>query len=197
MRDAAARPEPAISRMRPNIASVGRFGANLRFGLPTASRMRSCSSSTSCTLLWPNMSASMRSSSVISSAPPSTITMASLLAATMISRSLFAISSKVGLAMSLPSMRPTRTPAMGPAQGMSLMCSAVLAPMRARTSAGYTLSKLSTVAMICVSHLKPSGNSGRHGRSMRRETSTSSSRSRPSRLKKPPGMRPAAKVFSM
>ena len=44
--------------------------------------------------------------------------------------------------------------------------------------------------------VKPSGNSGRIGRSIRREVSVSFSVGRPSRLKKPPGMRPAAYVFS-
>ena len=39
-------------------------------------------------------------------------------------------------------------------------------------------------------------NSGRIGRSMRREVSVSFSLGRPSRLKKPPGILPAAKAFS-
>ena len=42
----------------------------------------------------------------------------------------------------------------------------------------------------------PPAKSGRIGRSMRREVSVSFSVGRPSRLKKPPGMRPAAKYFS-
>ena len=91
----------------------------------------------------------------------------------------------------------TRTPATGPAHGTSEMCRAALAPVRASTSDGWILSAESTVAITCVSQRNPSGNSGRHGRSMSRETSTSSSRGRPSRLKNPPGILPAAKVFSM
>jgi hypothetical protein len=43
-------------------------------------------------------------------------------------------------------------------------------------------------ATTCTSLMKPSGNSGRIGRSMRREVSVSFSVGRPSRLKKPPGM---------
>ena len=50
--------------------------------------------------------------------------------------------------------------------------------------------------MICVSFLKPSGKSGRSGRSMMRQARISSSRWRASRLKKPPGILPAAYVFS-
>ena len=40
--------------------------------------------------------------------------------------------------------------------------------------------------------VEPSGNSGRIGRSISRQVSVSFSDGRPSRLKKPPGMRPAA-----
>ena len=50
----------------------------------------------------------------------------------------------------------------------------------------------STVTTTCVSCLKPSMNSGRIGRSMRREVSVSFSVGRPSRLKYPPGILPAA-----
>ena len=53
-----------------------------------------------------------------------------------------------------------------------------------------------TVAIICVSFLNPSGNSGRIGRSIRRHDRISDSRRRPSRLKKPPGILPPAYVFS-
>ena len=49
-----------------------------------------------------------------------------------------------------------------------------------------------TVAMTWTSFLKPFGNSGRIGRSIRRDVSVSFSVGRPSRLKKPPGILPAA-----
>jgi len=49
-----------------------------------------------------------------------------------------------------------------------------------------------TMAMICVSQEKPSGNNGRTGRSMRRDVRVSFSDIRPSRLMKPPGIFPAA-----
>jgi hypothetical protein len=48
----------------------------------------------------------------------------------------------------------------------------------------------STSAMICVSNRQPAGNSGRIGRSMQRLVRTSFSEGLPSRLKKPPGIRP-------
>ena len=47
-----------------------------------------------------------------------------LLAATMMSMSLFSRSANVGFATNWPSMRPTRTPASGPAHTRSEMCSA-------------------------------------------------------------------------
>ena len=46
-------------------------------------------------------------------------------------------------------------------------------------------------ATICVSLRQASGNSGRSGRSIRREVRISRSEGRPSRLKKPPGIFPA------
>ena len=49
-----------------------------------------------------------------------------------------------------------------------------------------------TVAMTWTSFMKPFGKSGRMGRSMSRDVRVSFSEGRPSRLKKPPGMRPAA-----
>jgi len=65
------------------------------------------------------------------------------------SRSLFSI--EVGLATSLPSIRPIRTPAMGPLKGMFEICRAAEAPSRAATSESCCPSTESTVAMSCVS----------------------------------------------
>ncbi len=48
----------------------------------------------------------------------------------------------------------------------------------------------------CVSCMKPSGKRGRSVRSVWRADSTSLSPGRPSRLKKPPGIFPAAYIFS-
>jgi hypothetical protein len=69
-------------------------------------------------------------------------------------------------------------------------------PTNETMSGSFSRSWLSTVATICTSLRKPSGNSGRSGRSIRRLTRVSFSEGRPSRLKKPPGILPAAKVFS-
>ena len=53
----------------------------------------------------------------------------------------------------------------------------------ATISGSFSMSWESTVTMTCVSCLKPSTNSGRIGRSIRREVSVSFSVGRPSRLK--------------
>ena len=156
---------------------------NSRFGLPTAARSFSCRSMSGCAALCANISASTMTSSATCCAPPSTITMASRLAATIRSSSEVSRWATVGLTTNSPSMRPTRTPANGPAQGMSDRCSAAEAPVMASTSVRFSRSVESTVAMTCVSKRHPFGKSGRHGRSMRREVSTSVSVRRPSRLK--------------
>jgi hypothetical protein len=74
--------------------------------------------------------------------------------------------------------------------------SAADAPISDTMSGSFSRSWLKTVQMTCVSLLKPCAKSGRIGRSISRETSVSFSDGRPSRLKKPPGILPAAKVFS-
>ena len=102
----------------------------------------------------------------------------------------------VGLITKRPPTRPTRTAATGPPQGMSERVSAADAPTSAITSGSFWRSWESTVAITWVSQLKPFGNKGRTGRSMRREVRISFSAGRPSRLKKPPGILPAANVFS-
>ena len=124
--------------------------------------------------------------------PPSTITIASREAATIMSISLSSRSAVVGKAMNWPPTRPIRTPANGPAQGTSDRCSAQEAPVIASTSAAFSLSNDTTLAMIWVSLRQPLGNSGRDGRSIKRATSTSDSAGRPSRRKKLPGILPAA-----
>ena len=81
-------------------------------------------------------------------------------------------------------------------KGMPEMVRAAEAAIRATTSGSFSRSWLKVVQIIWVSLVKPAAKSGRIGRSMRREVSTSFSLGRPSRLKKPPGILPAAKVFS-
>ncbi len=79
---------------------------------------------------------------------------------------------------------------------MPEMVSAALAPIIATMSGSFCWSCASTVQITWVSFLKPAGNNGRIGRSISREVRVSFSAGRPSRLKKPPGILPAAKVFS-
>jgi hypothetical protein len=75
---------------------------------------------------------------------------------------------------------------------MPEIASAAEAPIIAGMSESISGFSDSTVMMTWTSFMKPSGKSGRIGRSIRREVRISFSLGRPSRLKKPPGMRPAA-----
>ena len=102
----------AIAATLSTIAGSLAGGTNSRLGLPTAARSFSCRSMSGWAAWWANMRASTMTSSPTSAPPPSTITMASRLAATMqVEIGASARSAKVGLTTSLPSMRPTRTPA--------------------------------------------------------------------------------------
>ena len=65
-----------------------------------------------------------------------------------------------------------------------------------RMSCGVTRSAERTVQMHCTSLLKPFGHSGRIGRSIMRAVRMARSVGRPSRLKKPPGIFPAAYMRS-
>ena len=80
--------------------------------------------------------------------------------------------------------------------GMPEIVSAAEAPTIATTSGSFSRSWLRTVQTTCVSLRNPGTKSGRIGRSISREVSVSFSEGRPSRLKKPPGILPAANVFS-
>ena len=94
--------------------------------------------------------------------------------------------------MNWPSTRPTRTAATVFSTGISDSASAAPAPVSASTSESFSVSADSTNAITCVSYAHPDGNSGRIGRSMTRLVRVSFSVALPSRLKKPPGMRPDA-----
>ena len=118
--------------------------------------------------------------------------MLSAVPATTMSRSLSSSWAKVGLATNSPSRRPTRNAPIGSGKGMSDRLIATEAPMSASTSASFSWSEDMTVAMIWVSYGNCFENSGRIGRSMSLELRTSFSVGRPSRLKKPPGILPAA-----
>src|SRR5581483_3304361 len=70
------------------------------------------------------------------------------------------------------------------------------APLMHRMSCAVTRSAERTVQMTCTSFLKPFGHSGRIGRSIMRAVRIARSVGRPSRLKKPPGILPAAYIRS-
>ncbi len=74
--------------------------------------------------------------------------------------------------------------------------SAADAPLMASTSGSFSWSPEITRQMTWTSFRKPSGKSGRIGRSISREVSVSFLTGAPSRLKYPPGMRPPAYAFS-
>ena len=89
-----------------------------------------------------------------------------------------------------------RTAPTGPKNGSGEMCSAADAPLMHRMSCGVTMSTDSVVQITCTSLRKPFGQSGRIGRSIMRAVRVARSVARPSRLKKPPGILPAAYIFS-
>ena len=123
--------------------------------------------------------ASSMSASLTTLAPPSTMTTPVLEPATMMLMSQRAQSWMGGLIRSSPSMRPTRTEAIGPANGMSDKWMAAEAPTIASMSGSFSWSIDSTVAITCVSQRYPLGNSGRMGRSISREVRVSFSLGRP------------------
>ena len=81
---------------------------------------------------------------------------------------------------------------MGPMNGNPAISAAIDAPVTARTSGGTFSSIAMVVATICTSSRNQLGNKGRMGRSIRRQVRVAFSGGRPSRRKKPPGIRPAA-----
>ena len=101
-------------------------------------------------------SAAKRSASTIAPSgnsrdPPSTMMMLSAVPATTMSMSLSSSCLTVGFTTNSPFTRPTRTPAIGSGNGMSERFMAADAPTRASTSASFSWSEETTVAMICVS----------------------------------------------
>ena len=138
------------------------------------------------------LSASTISASDTSSAPPSTITIES--EETLTTTSMVENSScwNVGLRIQFPSTRPTRTAASGPFQGTGDRLSAAEAAITPSMSASFSWSADRTETKIWTSFLNPSGKSGRMDRSMSRRARISLSEGRPSRLRKPPGILPAA-----
>ncbi len=145
---------------------------------------------------WPNRIASAITSSVRSLTPASTIMIASRVPETMRSSDESASCVVVGLMTNSSSMRPIRTAAIGPRNGISLIVSAADAAIVPRTSGLFSWSVEKTVMTHWTSSLYPSGNNGRIGRSVRRAARMAASDGRASRLMKPPGILPAAYIRS-
>ena len=89
-------------------------------------------------------------------------------------------------------MRPIRTAPTGPRNGIGESIRAADEPLMARMSCGCTWSAENVVTMTWTSFLYPFGHSGRMGRSTMRAVRIAFSPARPSRLKNPPGILPAA-----
>jgi len=140
--------------------------------------------------------ASAMRSSGNSRAKPSIICTDALDPDTITFRSLVSSWSSVGNTTKRPSIRPRRTEAIGPKNGKGETASAADAPIMASTSGSFCRSAASTKAWIWTSSRNHSGNKGRMGRSISREVRTSRVVGRPSRLRNPPGNRPAAATRS-
>src|ERR1700677_1713825 len=143
-----------------------------------------------------NLTASKRTDSNSSSAPPSTMTTALRLAATIKFKVLVSICLKVGFTTKSPFTRPIRTQPNLSATGMSETAKGADAAETARTSESFSWSEEITVQCIWTSLKKPSGYKGRIGRSIKREVKIYYVRGRSSRLNQPPGMRQTAEYLS-
>ncbi len=142
-------------------------------------------------------SASRSRSSGISSPPDSTIVRPSFVPTTIRSSALFSsLCCSVGLKTNSSSISATRTAPTGPMNGSGEIISAAEAPLMHRMSCGTTMSAERTVQITWTSLRKPFGHSGRIGRSIIRAVRIARSVGRPSRLKKPPGIFPAAYMRS-
>src|SRR5215204_321431 len=193
---ASRRPTDATaSRIRPakRCSSSEVISESSHFALPTCSRSCSWTSQMRMISAYARSSASRSVSSGISSAPASTIVSPSFVPTTIRSSVLCSsLSWSVGLITNSPSIWPMRTAPTGPMKGSGEIISAAEAPLMQRMSCGVTRSADRTVQMTCTSLRKPFGQSGRIGRSIIRAVSVARSVARPSRLKKPPGILPAA-----
>ena len=174
---------PAGPRPRPSACRPSRAA---RAGAATSCLIAPCAMS----------SASRISASGTSLAPHSTIRIASSVPETTRSISASCIASSPGLMTKLPSILPIRTAPTGCGNGMSETIRAAEAPFIARMSYGASWSTDSGMFTSWVSRRQPLGNSGRSGRSIMRATSVPFSPARPSRLKKLPGILPAAYMRS-
>ncbi len=195
---AACRASPNFARISLRRASWEGGGSNAAFGLPAFATRSSIRAAIRAAVFWPSARASSMTSSVTCFAPASTITIASWWPAT-VRLSWFSApcsTDQVGLSTSLPSTRPMRhMPSVWPL-GIELSARAAKLAIAASTSGSFSRSEDSTCDITWTSLRKPSGNIGRIDRSMMRQARISLVVGRPSRLKKPPGMKPPAAVFS-
>ena len=183
---------PTASSIEETSSGLGSGNSNSSFitlSSPTSSFWRPIISRM---VSWATFRASSTVASDASLASPSTMTTVSSLPETINSKSQSSCSVRVGLITILPSSFPTRTEAMGPFQGIVEAISAAEAPTPARTSAIFSPSLCRTVIMTWVSFLKPFGNNGLKGLSVKRLVKTSCSDGLASRLKNPPGIFPPA-----
>ena len=165
-------------------------------GLPTSFTISSMNSTIFLISSCANMIASRIVSSGTSCAPASTIMIASFVPETTRCIVLASLCSKDGFTMNCPSTIPMRTEPVGPSHGISEIASATEDPIIAAISEGASSSTDMTVATTCTSLKKPFGNSGRSGLSIRRELRIAFSLGLPSLFINPPGIFPAAYIFS-
>ena len=129
------------------ISSAGKLKSYSCFSTPTFFTSSSCNFIAGCIVFRANSRALATSSSLASSAPASTIIMASLVPATTKSNLALASLSAWAKISNLPSIRPTRRPATGPSNGAPASIKAVLVAIRAIISGRKVGSILKTVAM--------------------------------------------------
>src|SRR5712691_6799139 len=168
----------------------------LNLGLPTSRCSSSCPAHTCLIASCAISSASSTTCSDTPFAPASTMRMASAVPATTRSSSDSPMRDMGGLTTIWPSRWPMRTAPTGPANGMSEITSAVDAPLMLRIVGSFSWSTESTVETTWTSSRNPSGNSGRRGRSVRRDARIAASLGRPSRRMNAPGILPAAYSLS-
>ena len=119
-----------------------------------------------------------------------------LVPATTKSNSDLASSSKDGFKTYSLSLYPTRAAPIGPSNGAPVKQRDADAPIIAGISGSTDGSSDITLAIIWISFLNSFGKSGLIGLSINLDVKVSFSEGLPSRLKKPPGILPAAYVFS-
>ena len=181
---AAASRGCASSRTRASrAASLPARGSKAQRGLAARATRSLCIRASFLHSAWPKAIASSMVSSGTSLAPASTMSTASSVPAITSSSVDTVCSAVVGLTTNRPSTCPTRTAPTGPSNGMPDRQSAADAPFIARTSGSFSWSPETTRQMTWTSFLKPSGNSGRIGRSISRDVRVSFLTGAPSRLK--------------